>query len=108
MPGGLITLGIGYSFQKAYGNYALLIGAPVILIGAHICATAQLFMGRFLLKDMLQERAAKFKYFVAIDRAVEKEVRRILIRNIGTKVDDFTQDVPRNSFHITKLSTWPD
>lgn len=28
--------------------------------------------------------------------------------NIGTEVDDFTQDVPRDPLHITKLSTWPD
>ena len=79
LPGGLITLGVGYTFQRAYGDYALLIGGPVILIGAQICATAQLLIGRFLLKESLQERASKFKFFVAIDRAVEKEVRKILI-----------------------------
>ncbi len=62
-----------------YFIVAVLIGAPVVLLGAQLCATSQLLIGRFILYDYLRPKAQNYKLFNALDRAVEREGLKIML-----------------------------
>ncbi len=49
------------------------------MVGTQNVAIIMMFQGRFLLRDYLKPRISKYKLFLALDQAVETEVRRLLL-----------------------------
>jgi uncharacterized membrane protein YdjX (TVP38/TMEM64 family) len=80
LPGGLLTLGLGYTFHHAYDStpIALTVGGIIVLLGAQLCATGQLLLGRFVLRAYLYEWALSKRLFLALDKAVVHDGLKII------------------------------
>jgi|LauGreDrversion4_2_1035121.scaffolds.fasta_scaffold166428_2 uncharacterized membrane protein YdjX (TVP38/TMEM64 family) len=90
MPGGWMTIASGYLFHQVYKStlsklpinkrvVAMTLGGCVCMVGTQNVAIIMMFQGRFLLRDYLKPRISKYKLFLALDQAVETEVRRLLL-----------------------------
>ena len=90
MPGGWMTIASGYLFHQVYKStlsklpinkrvVAMTLGGCVCMVGTQNVAIIMMFQGRFLLRDYLKPRISKYKLFLALDQAVETEVRRLFL-----------------------------
>ena len=63
-----MALGAGYAFNKAYESfaYALLVGVPIIWLGASISAALSFLIGRFVLKDWVTKKCKDNKKVMAL------------------------------------------
>lgn len=71
IPGLLLTLGAGFLYGPLAG-FALV--SPASVLGA----TLAFLLGRFALRDWVQQRIAKYPKFAAIDRAIGREGLKIV------------------------------
>lgn len=72
LPGSVLTLGAGFA-------YGVLVGVPVVWVGASIGAALAFVLGRTLLRDWIARRVASNPRFAAIDRAVGEQGLKIVL-----------------------------
>jgi uncharacterized membrane protein YdjX (TVP38/TMEM64 family) len=72
VPGSLLTLGAGALF-------GLVRGTAIVLAGATIGASAAFLLARTLARAPVERRLARDQRFAAIDRAIGREGRRIVL-----------------------------
>jgi uncharacterized membrane protein YdjX (TVP38/TMEM64 family) len=72
LPGSILTLGAGFA-------YGVLIGVPVVWVGASIGATLAFILGRTLLRSSIEAKVNGNPRFAAIDRAVGKQGLKIVL-----------------------------
>lgn len=71
LPASIVTLGAGVVF-------GILKGSLLVFLGAMLGATAAFLIGRYLARDWVAERVAKYPKFQAIDTAIAKEGRKVI------------------------------
>ncbi|KAL7563154.1 hypothetical protein ACA910_014433 [Epithemia clementina (nom. ined.)] len=81
MPANLLTIGTGFAFRTAFGNYkkAVLLGSITVLLGSAIGSICSFLLGRYLFRDLALHFAAKYPMFRAIDSALEGNGLKIMI-----------------------------
>ena len=72
VPGSLLTLGAGAVFGLARGT-------ALVLVGATLGASAAFFVSRYVARGAVERRLAGNPRFAAIDRAVGREGRKIVL-----------------------------
>jgi uncharacterized membrane protein YdjX (TVP38/TMEM64 family) len=72
VPGSLLTLGAGALF-------GLVRGTAIVLVGATIGASAAFVLARSLARAPVERRLARDERFAAVDRAIGREGRRIVL-----------------------------
>ena len=75
IPGTILTLGAGWAFQQAYSNtfIAVLIGTLSVWIGAEIGSCIAFLLGKFVLRELSEGLASKYKVTKALDKAIRTE-----------------------------------
>ncbi len=80
IPGIILTFGSGYVFANAFGlGLGVLMGSIVVFVGAGAGAILSFLLGRFLLRDCVSGLTKKFKFFEALDNAMEEKGFRIML-----------------------------
>jgi pyruvate/2-oxoglutarate dehydrogenase complex dihydrolipoamide dehydrogenase (E3) component/uncharacterized membrane protein YdjX (TVP38/TMEM64 family) len=72
VPGLLLTMGAGLA-------YGVTIGTPLVWLAANLGAAAAFLLGRTLARDLIAHRVAGNARFAAIDHAVGREGRKIVL-----------------------------
>ncbi|MCA9245679.1 MAG: TVP38/TMEM64 family protein [Planctomycetales bacterium] len=72
LPGSPITLGAGYAFGVFWGTVAVVLGS----VGG---ATVAFLAGRWLVRDLVEERVGRSTKFAAIDRAVGEHGFKVVL-----------------------------
>ena len=81
IPGTILTLGAGWAFQQAYQStwIAVLVGSLSVWIGAEIGSCAAFLLGKFVLRDLSERLAAKYKVTKALDQAIQTEGLKLVL-----------------------------
>lgn len=78
-PGSVLTLGSGFVFANAFGlGLGVLLASIAVFVGASLGAMAAFLLGRYLLRDWVQNLTKKYPVFVAIDAALENNGLKIM------------------------------
>lgn len=72
LPGAVLTLGAGFA-------YGVLVGVPIVWVGANLGATLAFVLGRTLLRGWVAAKVQSRPGFAAIDRAVGRQGLRIVL-----------------------------
>jgi uncharacterized membrane protein YdjX (TVP38/TMEM64 family) len=95
LPGSILTLGGGFA-------YGVLIGAPLVWIGATIGATLAFVLGRTLLREWVARRIGTNAKFAAIDNGVAKNGFRVVLLTRLSPVFPF--NLLNYAFGLTQVS----
>ena len=81
IPGTILTLGAGWAFQQAYEVtwIAVLVGSLSVWIGAEIGSCVAFLLGKFVLRDLSERLASKYKVGKAIDYAIRQEGLKVVL-----------------------------
>ena len=80
IPGIILTFGSGYVFANAFGlGVGVLLGSISVFLGTVVGAICSFLMGRFLFRDCVSGLTKKFKFFEALDKAMEQKGFRIML-----------------------------
>lgn len=75
-PGSVLTIGSGFAFSQAFGQgWGIVAGSLVVMVGATSGAAAAFLLGRYALRSLVADKAAKYRILAAIDRALQGQVR---------------------------------
>eukprot|EP00753_Platysulcus_tardus_P018351 PLAT6834.1.p1 GENE.PLAT6834.1~~PLAT6834.1.p1 ORF type:complete len:312 (+),score=139.44 PLAT6834.1:37-972(+) len=89
LPGLILTLGAGFVFTRSTNSTGLgvLIGSASVFVGATLGACAAFLVGRYLLRDTVEQWAKKYKVMQAIERALEKQgLRTVLLLRLSPAI----------------------
>lgn len=79
VPGSILTLGAGFVFAKAFGlGVGLLLGTISVFVGASAGAIVAFLVGRFLLRDWVENLTKKYAIMEALDTAFAEKGLRIM------------------------------
>lgn len=80
IPGIILTVATGYALYDVYSSVLLTIfvGSISVWLGSQIGSSIALYLGRYVFRESLETRKHKWKYFLAIDKAIEKQGRKII------------------------------
>jgi pyruvate/2-oxoglutarate dehydrogenase complex dihydrolipoamide dehydrogenase (E3) component/uncharacterized membrane protein YdjX (TVP38/TMEM64 family) len=95
IPGSILTLGAGFA-------YGVMIGVPVVWIGASIGATLAFILGRTLMRGWVASKVAGNPSFAAIDRAVGQQGLKIVILTRLSPIFPF--NLLNYAFGLTQVS----
>ena len=75
IPGTILTLGAGWAFQQAYQStwIAILVGSTCVWVGAEIGSCIAFILGKFVLRELSEGLANKYKVTKALDKAIKTE-----------------------------------
>lgn len=80
VPGSLLTLGSGFVFAESFGlGFGVLLATLAVFVGATLGALVAFILGRYLLRDWVENLTKKYNVFRAIDKALEEKGLRIMI-----------------------------
>lgn len=71
VPGTLVTLGAGYAFGVVWGTV-------VVSISSTVGAALSFLVGRYLARDLVQEKIEEHPKFQALDNALEEETFKVV------------------------------
>jgi len=78
-PGSVLTLGSGFVFANAFGlGLGVLFATIAVFVGASLGSFVAFLLGRYLLRDWVQNLTKKYPVFVAIDSALENNGLKIM------------------------------
>ncbi|GBG33734.1 Golgi apparatus membrane protein TVP38 [Hondaea fermentalgiana] len=100
IPGSVLTIGSGVAFGTALGlGKGTAVAATAVIVGASVGATMAFLMGRYLLREVINQWAKKFRVIKALDKALETQGFRI------TLLLRLSPIVPFNVFNFIMGST---
>ncbi|MEO0926507.1 MAG: TVP38/TMEM64 family protein [Cyanobacteria bacterium J06643_13] len=95
IPGSILTLGAGALFGVGWGSF-------YVLMGAIIGETCAFLLGRYLVRDWIDQKIAANKTFVALNRAINREGLKIILLTRLSPVFPFS--LLNYAFGITGIS----
>lgn len=98
IPGSLLTLGAGVVFGVAWGSL-------YVSIAATLGASLAFLIGRYLTRDLVEQKLGSNPNFAAVDRAVADRGWKIVLLVRLSPIFPF--NVINYLFGLTKVSFWP-
>jgi uncharacterized membrane protein YdjX (TVP38/TMEM64 family) len=98
VPASILTLGAG-------AIYGVLVGVPVVLVGAGLGATLSFLLARTLVRERIEKMTAGNAKFQALDRAIAREGAKIVFLVRLAPVFPFTYI--NYAFGLTGIATAP-
>lgn len=95
IPGSILTLGAGAIF-------GLIWGSVYVLIGAILGETLAFLIGRYLARDWVRQKIAKYQTFQALDRALNRDGLKIILLTRLSPIFPFS--LLNYAFGITGIS----
>lgn len=79
IPGSILTLGGGFIFANAFGlGIGVIIATVAVFVGASSGAIVAFLLGRYILRDWVENLTHKYPIFEAIDAALREKGFRIM------------------------------
>merc|ERR1711933_573887 len=79
IPGSILTLGGGFIFSNAFGlGFGVVIATVSVFVGASSGAIVAFLLGRYILRDWVENLTHKYPIFEAIDAALKEKGFRIM------------------------------
>ena len=80
-PAAIFMLFGGFVFTSAYGSavWGVAISSLAVWVGGFVGGAVAFLLGRFVLRKYTEDLAKKYKYLMALDRALEGEGLKILV-----------------------------
>lgn len=79
-PGSVLTIGSGFAFSQAFGQgWGIVAGSLVVMVGATSGAAAAFLLGRYALRSLVADKAAKYRILAAIDRALQGQGFKMVV-----------------------------
>ena len=95
VPGSILTLGAGLIFGVVWGSV-------YVLVGAVVGETCAFLLGRYLLRNWIEDRIAQNRTFAALDRALKRSGLKIILLTRLSPIFPFS--LLNYAFGITKIS----